>query len=123
MTDLNAKITEIEGKIPSITELTTNSELNAVENKIPDVRGLLTKRDYSGHGEEEFLFGNRTGRNLIILGTDMSSSVHASNKAKNILVFGKYFVQELDNRTIYAEKLYSINFNKTNKKILLKLAL
>ena len=35
--DLNAKITEIEGKIPSITGLITNSVLTAVENKIPDV--------------------------------------------------------------------------------------
>ena len=36
-TDLNAKITEIEGKIPSITGLTNNSALTAAENKIPDV--------------------------------------------------------------------------------------
>ena len=36
-TDLNAKITAIEGKIPSITGLATNSALTAVENKIPDV--------------------------------------------------------------------------------------
>ena len=52
----------------------------------------------------EFSFGsNGFGRNVIILGADMSSSVHASNKTKNILVFGKDFVQELDNTTIYAE--------------------
>ena len=43
---LNAKITEIEGKIPSITGLATNSALTAVENKIPDVSGLVTKIDY-----------------------------------------------------------------------------
>ena len=34
----------------------------------------------------------------------MSSSVHANNKTKNILVLGKDFVQGLDNATIYAEK-------------------
>ena len=44
----------------------------------------------------------------------MSSSVHANNKTKNIQVLGKDFVQGLDNITIYAEKLYSINFTKTN---------
>ena len=36
-TNLNATITEIEGKIPNITVLATNSALTAVENKIPDV--------------------------------------------------------------------------------------
>ena len=35
-TDFNAKVTEIEGKIPSITGLATNSALTVVENKIPD---------------------------------------------------------------------------------------
>ena len=35
--DFNIKVTEIEGKIPSIAGLATNSELTAVENKIPDV--------------------------------------------------------------------------------------
>ena len=40
-TDFNTKVTEIEGKIPSITGLATNSELTAVENKIPDVNGLI----------------------------------------------------------------------------------
>ena len=45
--DLNAKISEIENKIPSITDLATNSALTAVENKIPDVRSLVKKTDYN----------------------------------------------------------------------------
>ena len=70
---------------------------------------------YSGYGvgfdrKGEFSSGNGFGRNVIILGADMSSSVHANNGTKNILVLGKDLVQELDNKTIYAEKLYSINF-------------
>ena len=44
-TDLNAKITEIESKIPSITGIATNSALTAVENKIPDVSSLVKKTD------------------------------------------------------------------------------
>ena len=70
----------------------------------------------------EFLFGSN-GFDRKICGTDMSSSVHANNKTKNILVLGKDFVQELENTTIYAEKLYSVTFTENNKKILLKLAL
>ena len=51
----------------------------------------------------------------------MSSSVHANNKTRNILVLGKDFVQGLDSTTIYAEKLYSINFTENNKKFCLSL--
>ena len=42
--DFNTKVTEIEGKIPSITGLATKSELSGVENKIPDVTSLVKKK-------------------------------------------------------------------------------
>ena len=46
--DYSANITEIEGKIPSITGLATASALTAVENKIPDVSSLVEKKtDYN----------------------------------------------------------------------------
>ena len=45
-TNFNGNITEIEGKIPRITGLATNSALTAVENKIPDVTSLVTKTDF-----------------------------------------------------------------------------
>ena len=44
--DFNAKITEIESKIPSITGLATDSALTAVENKIPNVGWLVAKTDF-----------------------------------------------------------------------------
>ena len=46
-TDFNAKVTEIEGKIHSISGLATSSGLTAVKNKIPDVSSLVKKRDYN----------------------------------------------------------------------------
>ena len=46
-TDLNAKMTEAENKIPSITWLATNSALTAAENKIPVVSGLVTNTYYN----------------------------------------------------------------------------
>ena len=81
---------------------------------------------YSGFGigfnrKGEFLFGHGFGRNVIILGADISSSVHANNKTRSILVRGKDFIQGIDNTTIYAKKLYSINFTKTTTKFCLKL--
>ena len=39
-TNFNTKVTEIEGKIPNINGLATDSELTAVKNKIPDVSSL-----------------------------------------------------------------------------------
>ena len=87
----------------------------------------IDQHKYSGHGigfdrKEEFSFGsNGFGRNVIILGADMSSSVYANNKTKNILVLGKDFVQGLDNTTIYAEKMHSINFTKNKKNFCLSL--
>ena len=65
---------------------------------------------YSGYGIGfdrigEFSFGsNEFGKNIIVLGADMSNSAHASNETKNILVLGKYFIQGIDNTTICAEK-------------------
>ena len=78
----------------------------------------IDQYEYSGYGigfdrKREFSFGNGFGRNVIILGAYMSSSVHANNRTKNILVLGQYFIQGLESTTIYAEKLYSINFTNT----------
>ena len=46
-TDLNARITEVVGKIPSITGLATSSALTAVENKTPDISDLVKKTDFN----------------------------------------------------------------------------
>ena len=77
---------------------------------------------YSGYGigfdrGGEFSFGNGLGRNCIIFEADLSSYLHANNKKNNILVLGKDFVQGINGTTIYAEKLYSINFSEKKKNI------
>ena len=43
MTDYNTKITETEGKIPSISGLAANAALTTVENKIPNISNLVKK--------------------------------------------------------------------------------
>ena len=78
---------------------------------------------YSGYDigvdrKGQFSFGNGFGRICIIFGVDMSSSARANNK-RIILVLGKDFMQGIDNTAFYAEKLYSINFTKTNTKFCL----
>ena len=46
MTNLvkKAKLTELENKIPDISDLETKTALTAVENKIPDVSNLVKKK-------------------------------------------------------------------------------
>ena len=51
----------------------------------------------------------------------MSCPLHANNRANNISVLGKDFIQGINSATIYAEKMYSTNFTVTNKKFCLSL--
>ena len=44
---LNAKINEVKGEIPSITNLATTIALTVVENKIPIVSNLVKKTEYN----------------------------------------------------------------------------
>ena len=46
-TDYNAKISDIEGKIPDISNLATKTSLNTVKSKILDTSGLGKKTDYN----------------------------------------------------------------------------
>ena len=86
---------------------------------------------YSGYGiafDSKGNFSHPSGgysKNVIIFGADLSSSVHANNRANNILVLGKEFIQGVNDTTIYAEKMCSTNFTVTNKTvcILFKFAL
>ena len=80
---------------------------------------------YSGYGmafdsNEVFLIQGY-GKNIIIFGADLSSSVHANNRTDKFLVLGKDFIQEINGTKIYAEKIYSTNFTVTNKKFCLSL--
>ena len=43
---LNAKINEVKGEIPSITNLATTAALTTVENKIPNVSDIVRRGDY-----------------------------------------------------------------------------
>ena len=86
-----------------------------------------SKNKYQGYGicfDEggTFTSGNITnGRNVLIFGADMSFSIHSTNKANNIYVLGKDFVQGINDTTLYAEKIYKTNFTESNKKFVLSL--
>ena len=74
-----------------------------------------SKYNYKGYGicldeSEEFThvrkrgnFSDTTdGRNVIIFGVDMSFSKHANNKANNIYVMGKDYIEKINDTKIYA---------------------
>ena len=140
------KITYTHGKIVNIYiiyKISKNQNISIypiLENCLFGAVSLTKNADidkykYSGYGigfdrHEEFSFGGRGfGRNAIIFGVDLSSSVHTNNKKNNILVLGKDFKLRLgkdfqdfiNSTTIYAGKMYSISFTKNNKKFVLSL--
>ena len=81
----------------------------------------IDKYKYSGYGivfdRHGFysLPSDGTGRNVIIL-------TKIDNRKKDILILVKGTTQGLE-KTLRAEKIYSINFTENNKKKLFKLAL
>ena len=59
----------------------------------------------------EFSFTDRSmGKNVIIFGADMSSSVHIDNRKKDISILGEGPTQGLNETTFTAEAIYPINF-------------
>ena len=61
------------------------------------------------------------GKNVIIFGTDMSSSVHIDNKGKDILILGEGPQQRLDDMTLTAEAIYLVNLTQSSKRFELSL--
>ena len=81
----------------------------------------LDKYKYSCYGIRfefcsEFLFTDESfGKNVIIFGADMSSSVHIENKNKDVLTLGEGPTQGLDDTTLTAEAKYPIHFTQSRK--------
>ena len=61
------------------------------------------------------------GKNVIIFGADVSSSVHIDHKNKDILILGEGPTQVLVDTTLAAEAIYPINFTQPNKRFVLSL--
>ena len=88
---------------------------------------IIDKHKYSSYSigfdkKRKLSVGNGFGRNCIVFGVDMNSSVHVNGKKKDILIFDEGPMQRLDDTTsLTAEKSYSINFSENNKKFYLEL--
>ena len=55
------------------------------------------------------------GKNVIIFGADMSSSVRIDNKGIDILILRKGPTQGLDDSALTTEAIYPINFKQPDK--------
>ena len=120
---------------PITSRDTTFTIQNALFGAMQITKNAVTsKYNYKGYGicfdqSEEFThvrkrgnFNDITdGRNVIIFGVGMSFSKHTNNKANNIYVMGKDYIQKINNTTIYAEKIYYRNFTDTGEKFVLSL--
>ena len=84
-----------------------------------------SKNNYTGYGlcfdeGSDFSHTVREGnfnrvtnaKNVIFFGVDTNSSIHATNRANNIYVMGKGFIQRINSTTIYAEKLFHNNLTE-----------
>ena len=61
------------------------------------------------------------GKDVIIFGVDMSSSVLIDNKNKDILILGEGPTQRLEDTTLAAEEKYPIKFTQSGKRFALGL--
>ena len=59
------------------------------------------------------------GRNVIIFGSDVSSSGHINNKGKDIVILRERATQELNDITLTTEAKYSINFTQSERRFVL----
>ena len=93
---------------------TRNTDYN-IQNALFGAMKITKNANYDGYGlcfDEGNEFGhtvkqdnfNRTtnAKNVIIFGVDTSSSIHTTNRANNIYVMGKGFVQGINDTIIYA---------------------
>ena len=70
----------------------------------------------------EFLLSDGSmGKNVIIFGADMNSSVHIDNKGKDILILGEGPAQGLDDTLLTVEAKYLINFSRSQRIFFLSL--
>ena len=74
------------------------------------------------YSRSDFLFTvGSYGKNVIIFGVDVNSSVDVDNKGKDILILGEGPTQGLDDTTLKAEAKYPINFTQSGKRFVLSL--
>ena len=81
---------------------------------------VTEQQKYFGYGigfdrKGTYLFGNGFGKNILIFGVDISSSLHIHNKKKDILILGDGSTQGLEHKLTAKEKFcLCLHYNGPN---------
>ena len=115
----NNKFT-IQNALFGAIEITKNANTSKYKYKVYGI--CFDESEEFTHVRKEGNFNHTTlARNVTFFGADMSFSKHANNKANNIYVMGKDYIQKINDTTIYAEKMFYRNFTDSGHKFLLSL--
>ena len=110
----------IQNALFAAMQITKNADTSKYDHKGYGI--CFDESEQFTHVRKEGNFNHTTlARNVIIFGVDMSFSKHANNKANNIYVMGKDYVQKINDTRIYAEKMYYKNFTDPGHKFVLSL--
>ena len=110
----------IQNALFGAIEITKNA--NTSKYKYKGYGICFDKSESFSHVRKEGSFNHTAlARNVIIFGADMSFSKHANNKANNIYVMGKDYIQKINDTTIYAEKMFDRNFTDPGHRFILSL--
>ena len=98
---------------------------NATDNSKNNYKGYgicFDERSEFGHTITESGHAQTTdARKVLIFGADMSSSVHATNRANHIYLMSTGLTQGINDTTIYAEENFYRTFTDVGKKFVLSL--
>ena len=119
-TDFDSKITEIEGKIPNISGLATNSSLTTVENKIPDITSLITRTDFdaklknisdrvTNNKSKDILLDNKLKKLKTLVGSTAKTKSDEGQIEDSFTRGFYYYLQA--SYLVYECKIRSFNFN------------
>ena len=104
-----AKLTELENKIPDINNLATKTALTAVENKIPNVSNLVNKTDYNTKVTE-------TENKLTNHNHDKYTDTQEFNRLAADVFNARIAKANLITKTDFDAKLSSLNRKNTKNK-------
>ena len=119
-TDFDSKITEVEGKIPNISDLATNSSLTAVESKIPDILSLITKTDFdaklkdisdrvTNNKSKDLLLDNELKKLKTLVGSTEKTNSNEGQIEDSFTRRFYYYLQQ--SYLVYECKIRSFNFS------------
>ena len=104
-----AKLTELENKIPDVNNLATKTALTAVENKIPNVSNLVNKTDYNTKVTE-------TENKLANHNHDKYTDTQEFNRLAADVFNARIAKANLVTKTDFDAKLSSLNRKNTKNK-------